>query len=60
MFSTLTRDEVERRVNRLTESELEQMHRQVGLPPKCKCLVCRNKWTVKVNRFLRAVEAARN
>lgn len=56
----LTVDEIIRRIQCLTDREIEMMARQVGSAPKCKCPACHLKWRVSVNRFLRAVEASRN
>lgn len=55
-----TRRELKDRLDRLTEREVEQMQRLVGDVPKCSCTYCRLGWSLKVNRFLRAVEAANN
>lgn len=56
----LTPAEIAIRIERLTHAELCRMEQQVGLRPTCKCMYCTFMWKVRVNRFLRQVEASRN
>lgn len=56
----LTVEEIIRRIQGLSEREIELMLHQVGRAPKCECIPCQYAWRVSVNRFLRAVEASRN
>lgn len=56
----LTLEEVIQRVDRLTEYETDCFLKQVGVRPKCTCPKCKQTWMVRVNEFLRVVEASRN
>jgi hypothetical protein len=56
----LTPTEIAVKLDRFTQAEIDQMVRQIGLGPECKCIQRQRAWLVRVNKFIRAVEASRN